>query len=291
MLSRINGVRALRFDHGQPLPVDAEDAEVLVPRFLAHPSETVELICGLPRLRLIQLLTAGAEDWIGRLPAGVELSNARGAHGGSVAEWVLAVLLTFYWDLTAFADAQSKHRWAHHQTDGLRGKRILVVGAGDLGTTLQRRLEVFDVTVTLVGTVARDQVRAVDELPELLGRYDVVVLMVPVTSETVGMVDAEFLARMADGAVLVNAARGTLVDTDALVAELSSGRLRAALDVADPEPLPSDHPLWTAPGLLLTPHIGGSSRGNFDRAYAIVADEITRFAAGESPKNLVRGEY
>ncbi|WP_328403334.1 2-hydroxyacid dehydrogenase [Nocardia sp. NBC_00403] len=291
VLSQLAGVRALRFDPGEPLPDGAGDAEVLVPRFLARTAEMIDLMHDLPNLRLVQLLTAGAEDWIGRLPDGVMLSNGRGAHGGSVAEWVLGVLLTIYWDLTDFVDAQRDRRWAHHRTDGLQGKRILVIGAGDLGRTLQQRLEVFDTTVTLVGTVARGHVRGVAELPELLGECDVVVLMVPVTAETVGMVDAKFLARMTDGAVLVNAARGPVVDTEALLAELSSGRLCAALDVTDPEPLPSDHPLWTAPGLLLTPHIGGSSRGNFDRAYAIAAEEITRYVAGERPKNLVLGQY
>jgi len=291
ILSQIAGVTALCFDPDRPLPAGADDAEVLVPRFLAPPSDVIELTRDLPRLRLVQLLTAGAEEWIGRLPEGVLLSNGRGAHGASVAEWVLAALLTFSWDLTVFGAAQREHRWAYHQTDGLQGSRILIVGAGDLGTALRRRLAVFDVTVTLVGTVARDGVRAVAELPELLGGHDVVVLMVPVTPKTVGMVDAEFLARMTDGAVLVNAARGSVVDTDALVAELASGRLRAALDVTDPEPLPPDHPLWTVPGLLLTPHIGGSSRGNIDRAYSIAAAEITRYVAGEPPKNLVRGHY
>jgi phosphoglycerate dehydrogenase-like enzyme len=173
----------------------------------------------------------------------------------------------------------------------LAGKRILGVGAGDLGVELRRKLEPFDATLTLVGTNARDGVHGVDELPELLGEFDVVVLMVPVTDKTIGMVDAKFLARMADGAILVNVARGPVVDTEALLSELRSGRLRAALDVTDPEPLPPDHPLWTAPGLLLTPHVAGSSRGSVERAYAVAAAEIARFAAGEPPKNLVHGDY
>jgi phosphoglycerate dehydrogenase-like enzyme len=143
----------------------------------------------------------------------------------------------------------------------------------------------------MVGFHARDGVHGVDELPDLLPGHDAVVLMVPVTPATTGMVDAAFLAGMSDGAILVNAARGQVVDTDALLAELSSGRLRAALDVTDPEPLPPDHPLWTAPGLLLTPHVAGSVTGHQERSYAVVAAEVARFAAGKEPENLVHGDY
>lgn len=173
----------------------------------------------------------------------------------------------------------------------MAGKRVLGIGAGDLGIELRRKLEAFDATLTLVGVKAREGVHGVDELPELLGGSDVVVLMVPVTGKTIGLIDAKFLTRMADDAILVNVARGPVVDTEALLSELISGRLRAALDVTDPEPLPSDHPLWTALGILLTPHVAGNSRGSTERAYAVATWEIARFAAGQQPKNLVHGEY
>lgn len=194
-------------------------------------------------------------------------------------------------ELIEFGAARRERRWDHRQTDTLVGKRVLGIGAGDLAIELRRRLEAFDATLTLVGTTARDGVHGVDELPGLLGEFDAVVLMVPLTDQTIGMVDARFLAAMADGAVLVNVARGPIVHTEALLAELASGRLRAALDVTDPEPLPADHPLWTAPGLLLTPHVAGNSRGVVERAYSVVAAEVARYAAGELPKNLVRGDY
>jgi phosphoglycerate dehydrogenase-like enzyme len=290
VLGALDGVRPLRFDVGEPLPPGAEEAEVLIPGFNAG-RKAIEYVTRLPKLRLVQLLSAGAESWIGELPDGVMLANCRGAHGGSTAEWVVAALLSIYRDMREFDHAQSESRWALHLTDTLQGKNVLVVGAGDLGNQLKRRLEPFDTNVTLVGSTAREGVRGVAELPNLLGHYDAVVLMVPVTPETVGMVDANFLSLMPDGAVLVNAARGSIVRTDALLAELNSGRLRAALDVVDPEPLPPDHPLWTAPGLLLTPHVAGTCRGNYDRAYAVAARQISLFAAGEKPENLVGGEY
>ncbi|WP_091672288.1 2-hydroxyacid dehydrogenase [Amycolatopsis marina] len=289
-LSEVAGVRPVRYQWGEPLPPQAREAEVLIPKF--HPAETTdEFFEGLPRLKLIQLLSAGAEDWIGDLPDGVLLSTCRGAHGGSTAEWVVGVLLLMYRELREFTALQENRQWARRTTDTLQGKRVLIVGAGDLGRQLRGRLEPFDTRVTMVGISAREGVHAVEELPQLLGEHDVVALMVPLTSKTRGMVDAAFLAEMPDGAILVNAARGPVVNTGALLAELERGRLRAALDVTDPEPLPSDHPLWTAQGVVLTPHVAGAARGVQRRSYAVAAAEIERWVNGELPDNLVHGEY
>ncbi|MEC3957792.1 2-hydroxyacid dehydrogenase [Nocardia sp. CDC153] len=290
-ISRLEGARPLRYEIGQPLPDGADEAEILVPGFLAGRPELVELARSLPKLRLVQLLTAGAEAWVGKLPDTIAISTGRGAHGASTAEWAITGLLSVYREFTGFALAQREHRWTQHRTDTLHGKRILIIGAGDLATELRRMLEPFDTTVELVGTHAREGVHGVDEIPDLLPHFDAVVLMVPVTTATVGMVDAAFLARMADNAILVNAARGPVVRTDDLLAELQSGRLRAILDVTDPEPLPEDHPLWDAPGLLLTPHVGGSSNGNLHRGWSVATAEIARYLSGEPPRNLIHGEY
>ncbi|MCT2584933.1 2-hydroxyacid dehydrogenase [Actinophytocola gossypii] len=287
-LAGIDGIDTVHYDRAAPLP---GDAEVLVPSFLAttDPAHYVEQ---LPSLRLIQLQTTGAENWIGRIPEHVLLSTARGAHGGSTAEWALGALIAVYRELIGFEYVRKARDWSlRRATDTLQDKRVLVLGAGDLGNRMKRRVEASDATCTLVGTRARDGVHGIDEVPDLLGSHDAVVLMVPLTDATTGLVDAEFLARMPDGAVLVNAARGKVVHTDALLAELTSGRLRAALDVTDPEPLPADHPLWSAPGLLLTPHVAGSVHDYLRRAYAVVAEEVARFAAGEEPRNLVHGAY
>jgi phosphoglycerate dehydrogenase-like enzyme len=289
-LAEIAGVRPVRYTWGGPMPAEAAGAHVLIPG-THRAAERGGLLDRLPNLKLVQLLSAGAEDWAGTLPDGVLLSTCRGAHGGSTAEWVVAALLSLYRELGTFAQAQAARHWERHTTDTLQGKRVLIVGAGDLGNQLRRRLEPFDSTVTMVGVTARDGVRPVDDLPELLGTHEVVALMVPLTSRTRGMVDAGFLAAMPDGAVLVNAARGPVVHTDALLAELTSGRLRAALDVTDPEPLPPDHPLWTAPNLVLTPHVAGAAYGLQRRSYAVAAAEIARYAGGELPHNLVHGEY
>ncbi|MGH3858122.1 NAD(P)-dependent oxidoreductase [Actinokineospora sp.] len=286
-LSGIDGLRVFR--HSPVLPPEADNAEVLIPDFLA--GEALSLVDRLPKLRLVQLLTTGADAWAGRLPEHVMLSTCRGAHGGSSAEWAIGALLTFYREFTEFDTARRAAMWTPHTTDTLQDKRILVVGAGDLGHQLRRRFDAFDAHTTLVASRARDGVHGVDELPDLLPKHDAVVLVVPLTEATTRMVDAKFLALLPDGAIVVNVARGPVVDTEALQAELITGRLRAALDVTDPEPLPADHPLWTMPNVLITPHVAGNCAGHRARAYRVAAAEIARFAAGETPLNLLRGAY
>jgi phosphoglycerate dehydrogenase-like enzyme len=283
-------LKALTYDQDKTLTAEQREAEVVVPGFLSADGPGA-LFDQLPRLRLIQLLSAGAEAWLEHVPAGVALSTCRGAHGGSTAELVIATLLSVYRNLDGFAADQRRGEWNRHGTETLQDKKVLVVGAGDLGQELERRLTPFDASTTLVGMAARAGVHGVDELPELLPHYDAVVMMVPLTTATAKMVDARFLAAMADGAILVNAARGPVVDTDALLAELETKRLRAALDVTDPEPLPAGHPLWNAPNVLITPHVGGNVTGLEERSWRVAAAEIGRYADGRPPRNLVTGEY
>lgn len=290
LLADVPGVAAVRYDPTAALPAEAATAEVFVPPFLATDT-VVELLDQVPEVRLVQLLSAGAEHWIGKVPDGVVLSDCRGAHGGATAEWVVAVLLAVYRELPGFVRAQEQSRWAQHGTGELAGKRVLIVGAGDLAENAVRRMTPFGVTTTLVGSRARVGVHGIDEIADLLPHHDACVLVVPLTEATRGLVDAAFLRAMPDGAVLVNAARGPVVDTDALTTELTSGRLRAALDVTEPEPLPAGHPLWTAPGLLLTPHVGGSVTSAMRSAYTVAAEQIAAFARGEQPPNLVENGY
>lgn len=292
-LRDLAGVTAAYYDPDDldgELPDLAATAQVLVPPFLAT-GPVVRLAERLPRLRLVQLLTAGAEAWVGRLPEGVALSDCRGAHGGATAEWIVAVLLATYRHLPRFVLAQERRHWDYHQTEELAGKRVLIVGAGDVAENTLARLAPFGVTTTLVGRRARDGVHGIDKVHDLLPDHDACVVIVPLTDATRGLVDARFLAAMSDGAVLVNAARGPVVDTEALTAELTRGRLRAAVDVTEPEPLPPDHSLWDAPGLLLTPHVGGSVPLAMERAFAVAADQIAAFVAGERPPNLVENGY
>jgi len=177
--------------------------------------------------------------------------------------------------------------WTGGERLPLAGQTVLIVGYGSIGETVERRLAPFGVIVERVARHARPGVSSVDDLPAVLPRADIVIMLVPVTPDTIGLVDARFLSLMRRGALLVNAARGSIVDTGALLAELTSGRLRAALDVTDPEPLPAGHPLWSAPGLLLTPHVAGTTTQAIPRAMAIVKDQLVRYAAGEPLHDVV----
>ena len=227
----------------------------------------------MPRLAVVQALTAGVDRLLPGLPAGVTLCNARGVHDASTAEWVVAAMLAALREFPLFAREQAAGRWNYHFTDCLAGKTVLIVGYGSIGAAVERRLAGFEVRVVRVARTARPGVATVSELPGLLPGADVVVLLAPVTPETIGMADAAFLARMKDGALLVNAARGSLLRTDALVAELRQGRLRAALDVTDPEPLPAGHPLWTMPGVFITPHEAASTPVSVTRMISHVRDQ------------------
>ncbi|MFI7079928.1 2-hydroxyacid dehydrogenase [Micromonospora sp. NPDC049903] len=266
-----------------------------VPPFLAT-RKIVPFAHELPDLAVVQLLSAGADAWVGRVPDGVMLCDARGVHDPSTAEWVVTAILSRLRAFPEMIRAQAERRWAYDEvapTDEVAGKRVLIVGAGSIGTAVRDRLAPFEVEFTLVARTARAEqgVHGVDELPELLPHADVVVLLVPLTDRTRGLVDEKFLAAMPDGALLVNAARGPVASTDALLAELSTGRISAALDVTDPEPLPADHPLWELPNVLITPHVAGSVRGLLPRAYRLVGEQIRRFAAGERPENVVVDGY
>lgn len=247
----------------------------------------VELMRHLPHLRLVQTLNVGYDQWIGRLPPGVALSNARGAHSRAVAEWVVAGLLAHCRELGVFAQAQSRRRWDYRVTGSLEGRRVAVLGAGAIGVALGRMLDPFGCRVILVGRTARAGVLSMRDLDAVLSEQDVVAVVLPLTEETRGIVDAGFLAAMKDGAILVNGARGALVDTDALLRETQAGRLRALLDVTEPEPLPPDHPLWGSPGVAITPHVAGSTDGLWARAWSIAVEQIDMYARGETPANVV----
>jgi len=283
-----DGVEVEVFDGDTP--PDPAGVEFWAPPFLAGP-DTVDLLSALPDLRVVQLMTAGVDPWLGRIPDGVVLCDARGVHDSATSEWAATAILTYLRSFPAFVRAQADRRWTREITDELAGKRVLIVGAGAIGAALAARLAPFEVELTLVARTARDGVHGVGELPALLPHADVVVLTVPQTPETVGLVDAAFLRALPDRALLVNAARGTVVDTAALVAECASGRIGAALDVTDPEPLPADHPLWTMPNVLITPHVGSSVRGILPRAFRLVGEQLRRYAAGDDLHNVVTGGY
>ena len=256
-LADLPGVRVEHVVPGSgPLPEGAADVEFYVPPFFPE-VDSVAAMAQMPALRVVQTLTAGFDRVRPHVPAGTVLCNARGVHDASTAEWVLTAILASVRRFPHFVAEQAASRWSFQFTGCLAGSTVLIVGYGSIGSAVERRLAGFEVGQVLkVARSAREGVSPVTELPALLPEADVVVLLAPVTAETTGMVDAAFLARMKDGALLVNAARGALVVTDDLVAQLAAGRLSAALDVTTPEPLPSEHPLWRMPNVFITPHVG-----------------------------------
>jgi len=281
-----DGVTADVWTGGEQLPGSADEVEVVVLPF-GVPSSRMPVLAKLPRLRLIQLLSAGAERAIPFVPPGVTLCNARGAHDPAVAEWIMAVILAEARQLPRFMAAQQAGTWDFAVSRPLAGQTVLIVGYGSIGAAAEKLLAPFGVTMARIARHARPGVSSLDDLPALLPRADIVILLVPVTPATTRLADARFLGQMRDGALLVNAARGSIVDTEALLAELRSGRLRAALDVTDPEPLPAGHPLWSAPGLLLTPHVAGATTDATQRAMAVVRDQLARYAAAGPLLNVV----
>jgi phosphoglycerate dehydrogenase-like enzyme len=291
LLGRVpDGVQVVAWNGEKAKPDGLEQTKFWVPQ-VEDSTQLPDKFAAMPQLEVMQLLSAGIEDVVGHIPDGVQLCDARGVHGPAVAELVLALILASQRRLPHFLTAQRDGRWDPMQGDDLRQKKVLVIGAGDLGEQTARRLLAFDAEPIMVAHSARDGVRATEELPDLLPDADIVVLTLPLTPATEGMVDADFLARMADGALLINVARGRIVDTEALLAELTAGRLRAGLDVVEPEPLPAGHPLWAAPNVIITPHTAGSIKASGRRAYQLVNEQLRRYLAGERLINVVEGDY
>jgi phosphoglycerate dehydrogenase-like enzyme len=275
---------------GAALPTSVGRVEFYVPPFFPPP-EAVAAMAQMPRLRVVQTLTAGFDRVRPQVPSGAVLCNARGAHDASTAEWVVGAAIAVFRQFPYFAVEQAAGRWSYRFTDTLAGKSVLIVGYGSIGQAVERRLASFDVEIHRVARSARGGVSPASELPRLLPGADVVILLAPVTRETIGMVDAAFLARMKNGALLINAARGVLVVTDDLVAEAATGRLSAAMDVTDPEPLPPGHPLWALPNVLITPHIGASNPYSLGMANKLVRAQAERYLAGQPLANVITGEY
>ncbi|NTW28106.1 MAG: 2-hydroxyacid dehydrogenase [Coriobacteriia bacterium] len=246
----------------------------------------------MPSLRYVQTLSAGVDQIVGSIPPGVSLCSARGVHDGSVSEWVLTAILAGLKNIVPFRDNMREGRWEPMTLPGLSGANIVLLGYGDIGHAVERRLEPFGPgSICRIARRPKEGIHTADVLPEVLPRADVVVLLLPLTEETQGIVDSEFLAQMKPGALLVNAARGKLVDTTALLEALRAGHIRAVLDVVDPEPLPADHPLWQAPGLLITPHIAGLGAHFMQRAMVLIRDQLERLAHDEPLRNVVRDGY
>jgi phosphoglycerate dehydrogenase-like enzyme len=273
---------------------DLAKVEVLVPPYRSR--RVLDALPGMTALRLVQTLESGVEWLLPHIPEGVPLCNSRGTHDAPVAEWVLAVVLAMQRRLPEHLHAQRQARWRDVFAKGtwqapyagdLEGSTVLIVGYGSIGAAVERRLEPFGVELLRMARSARSGVHAAAALPELLPKADIVVLLAPLSSDTEGMIGAGELQAMRSEALLVNAGRGGLVDQEALADALYEERIRAALDVTDPEPLPQESRLWRAPNLLLTPHMAGDTPRRYRRSWQLVGEQVERLIAGKPLANVV----
>lgn len=291
----------------EPLPAGVELVAEPAPdvEFVVLGNELMRRLPGLmdelPGVRVVQSIFAGVDALLPVVPEGVALCSARGAHDIGVSEWIVAMILALRRRLPELLELQRAGVWernlnettasgprALEPIESLHGATVLVLGHGSIGRAVAARLTPFGARVEGIAAHARADAHPPEALATLLPEADVVVLLAPLTPQTEGLVDAAFLARMRPGALLVNASRGRLVDTGALLDALRAGRVRAALDVTDPEPLPDGHPLWSAPNVVITPHIAGGVEGWQARAYRIAGEQLRRYRAGKPLLNVAR---
>lgn len=289
----VEGVEIVAWDLDGP-PQRADEIDFVCMPYFLRP-EHWDHLPSAPNATAIQLLSAGYEHALPHLPAGAQLMNARGVHDVGTAEHAMALTLSMQRGVRGWMACHEQRRWLPIPSQpGVAGQRVLIVGYGSIGSTIARRMAAFEpASITAVASRARagddlvEAVHGVDELPSLLPKADIVVCIVPATEATRGLVDADFLARMPDGALLVNVGRGPVVDTDALVAATANGRIRAAMDVTDPEPLPDDHPLWSCPHVVISPHTGGDVAIFWQRAADLIRAQLERLGRGEALANVV----
>jgi phosphoglycerate dehydrogenase-like enzyme len=281
-------VRIDVYDGGPEIPADLSTVDFYVLPY-AKGDAPMALLRHMSSLRAVQTLSSGVERLAPLVPPDVVLCNGRGLHDASVAEHALSLILAAQRDLPRWVRQQDAGKWASHATRSLADSRVVIVGYGSIGRALERRLVGCEATVIRVASFARpaEQVYAPGKLLDLLPDADIVVLILPESIDTVGLFGTRELAALPDGALVVNVGRGKTLETDALLAEVAAGRLRAALDVVDPEPLPTDNPLWTMRGVFITPHVAGGSASFYPRAERFIVEQVRRFANGEPLRNVI----
>ena len=284
-----DGVEALVWTMDDPAPRPRIDL-VVIP-YMSGPSRFGRLE-GI-ETGILQGQSIGYDGVADRLPLGSVFANASSVHETATSELALAITLAAQRSIPAFVRAQERSTWSPEWSTGLADQRVLLLGYGGVGKAVASRLAPFEVDVVAVASRARDEdgvhVHAVEELPDLLPHADIVILTLPGGEATRHIIDDDALSALPDGALVVNVGRGSLIDPEALLDHARRGRIRAALDVTEPEPLPEGHPLWSAPGVLVVPHVGGLSAAMRPRIATLVRRQIERMLSGEPPLNVVLG--
>lgn len=270
-------------------PVDGGDfSEVTfyVPAYMGGRA-ALELTKAMPNLKILQMPNAGYDDAMEFVRPGMTLCNGRSIHDDSTAELAVGLTIASLRNFPEFVRNQDKGKWVHTREKSINDRKIGVIGFGSIGSTVARMLSGFTVEIMPFTQSGRNNTTPITDLDKYLPSLDVVILILPLTKESKHLFDARRLALMKDGALLVNVARGPIVDTDALVKELNSGRITAALDVTDPEPLPDGHPLWSAKGVLISPHVGGNTTAFEPRARRLIKSQLELLAAGKPLNNII----
>ena len=273
----------------QSFPLDTSDLSQIdfyVPLYMGG-AKALSYAAQMPNLKTLQMLNAGYDDALAYLRPGLTLCNARGVHDASTAELAVGLAIASRRGFPEFMREQIAGRWSHHRTSALSDSKIGIIGYGSIGKKIAKNLSGFEVSVTAFTQSGRDGSLTIDQLDAHLPELDIIILILPLSDSSRHLFNAQRLAAMKDGALLINVARGPVVETDALVKELNSGRIFAALDVTDPEPLPAGHPLWSAKNLLLLPHVGGNSDAFEPRGRALVESQLQLLAAGAPLEHVV----
>lgn len=295
-VGEIDGVDIVEWDVEGPAP--RQRIDIVVPPYWGG----IRRLANLAEVetRLVQWQSIGFNGVDRYLPAGLALANATSVHEASTAELALGLIIAAQRGIPEFVRDGIDGKWDLRTFPSVADRRVLIVGYGGVGKAIEARLAGFETHITRLASTAREEqnlagetvrVHGLDELDALLPDAEILVLGLPLNDDTRGMFGAAKLAKLPDGALVVNVGRGPLVDTDALVAELASGRVRAALDVTDPEPLPADHPLWALPNALITPHVGGDSTAMLPRMVSLIKRQVAHLRAGEAPENIVLGSW
>jgi phosphoglycerate dehydrogenase-like enzyme len=265
---------------------DLSQITFYVPQYMGG-KKALEYVQKMPNLKYLQVPNAGYDDALEFLRPGMTLCNARGVHDASTAELAVALALASRRGFHDFAIAQSKSEWAHKRYPSFNDSKIGIIGAGSIANTLRSYLEPYDVEISMFSRSGQNGSIAISELSAHLPNLDFIFIVIPLNEESRNLFDSTKLALMKDGAVIVNVGRGPIINTQALLEELNSGRIYAGLDVTDPEPLPSDHPLWKAKNLIITPHVGGNSTAFESRGKRLIESQLELLSSGQELNNIV----
>ncbi len=272
-------------------PLDSSDLSEInfyVPAYMGG-RKALEYVTKMPTLQYLQMPNAGYDDAMEFIRPGITLCNATGVHDASTAELAVGLALASRRGFPDFMKDQATGTWNHRRFSSLSDCKIGVIGFGSIGKQVAKNLSGFEVEVIGFSRSGRDGSIKISQLDSYLPALDIVILILPLNTESKNLFDSRRLALMKDGALIVNVARGPIIDTDALVKELNSGRLHAALDVTDPEPLPAGHPLWSAKNVLILPHVGGNTTAFEPRCRKLVESQLALIASNQTPKNVVFG--